>query len=432
MIHRMLPWAAGLTILVLGGLARAELQPAHATLKSARGQANREQIFKHLMTGGRYVPTWMQGKSPTRVRAWSQRMQKAIYRNAEKVVQQIVRNPAAAPARREQMILGLLSPSQRALLLKDVAAFKVEKVKYKVGGTPTTKYKVRLRRHGYEASEYGYAGDPTPEFKKQMDIYSRVMSPNIITYAPAGGHSKYVSRGKMVDLYFNSDYGALRPNKQPLFPTWLSDGEASRMKAIFDAGNATWSQSMGEKMSHGRPGMWPPTPTQRARTGNSCTTTFIRAPVGERQASHAWIDQLQGKVAQAAGAGRLQNAGVDLGQRTLLQAITGKSQEQYRQVFAAIKQAMPRQGRDLDRLQGQVDFFYEKLGGRVGGTWDYNTRGYVGGTLKCTFPMDLMHREPLSSMAKITGDPVGPGMAKQKFRAADPTRIGVVSVFDKR
>jgi hypothetical protein len=43
----------------------------------------------------------------------------------------------------------------------------------------------------------------------------------------------------------------------------------------------------------------------------------------------------------------------------------------------------------------------------------------------------MMHRAPLAQMAKVTGDPVGPGMATQTFRAGDPTRLGVVTVFEK-
>jgi hypothetical protein len=429
--HRK-PRVVGLALLLVSAsLARpadAQLKPAHVTLKSTRAQQNREQIFKHLATGGRYVPTWMRGKSRAKISAWSKRMKKAIHKNATKVVQRIVASPGASASKSERMILGLVSPSERALLLKDVAGFKVEKVKYKVGGVPTTKYKVRLKRHGY--GEYGY-GSPPAEFKKQMDIYNRVMGTGIVIYAPAGGHSKYVSQGHMLDLYGSNSYGALRPNQHPLFPVWLSDGEASRMKQIFHAGNESWKYSMGTKMSHGRPGMWPPTKTQRKATGNSCTTTFIRAPVGERKADYAWIDKLQAKVQQAAEAGRVSAEGVDLKKNTLLEALTGKTQEQYRAVFAKLKRKMRSQAQDLGKLEREVDFFYGKLKGKHGARWDYQTRSYTGGTDKCTFPMDLMHRTPLAEMAKITGDPVGPGMAKQKFRAADPMRIGVVTVFEK-
>jgi uncharacterized protein YukE len=424
-------WVVGLVCLLAASLARpadAQLRPAHVDLKSSRALKNREQIFKHLATGGSYVPTWMRGKSRAQVNAWSKRMKQAIHRNATKVVQRIVENPGASASRRERMILGLVSPSERALLLKDVAGFKVEKVKYKVGGVPTTKYKVRLKRYGYQ--EYGY-GDPPAEFKKQMDIYNRVMGAGIIIYAPAGGHSKYVSQGHMLDLYGSNGYGNLRPNNHPLFPVWLSDGEASRMKQIFQAGNDSWSYSMGTKMSHGRPGMWPPTRTQRAKTGNSCTTTFIRAPVGERKAEYAWIDKLLGKVQQAAKAGRVQVQGVDLKKNTLLEAVTGKTQAEYRTVFAKLKQKMRGQARDLAKLEGEVDFFYDKLKGQHGARYDWQARSYIGGTDRCTFPMDLMHRTPLAELAKITGDPVGPGMGKQKFRAADPRRIGVVTVFDR-
>jgi len=426
-VHALSLLVGGAALLTALSPARAELKPVHATLRSSRAQANREQVFRYLMDGT--TPTWMQGKSAAKVRSWGNHMRKAIYRNAEKIVRDIVANPSASPAKREQMILGLVSPIDRARLLKDVAGFKVDKVKYKVNGRPTTKYKVRLERHGY--SEWGY-GDAPAEFSKQMSIYNRVMSPNVITYAPAGGHSKYVSRGKVLDLYFNSDYGALRPNNKPLFPVWLSDGEAARMKQVFDVGNTNWSYAMGEKVSHGHAGMWPPTETQRAKTGNSCTTTFIRAPVGERQAQYAWIDALQGKVAKAAKDGRVRVDGANLADKGLLDAITGKNPEQYRAVFDQLRRQMPAEARNLDKLQRQVDFFVDKLGGTQGGRYNWQTGAYEGGTKKCAFPLDLMHRTPLSTMANIKGDPMGPGMATQKFRAADPTRIGTVTVFNKQ
>jgi len=417
-----------LLALSLSRPAGAEIKPVHATLRSSRAQANREEIFRHLQSGGRYVPSFLAGKSSSKVRAWSQRVRGAINRNAKKIVRDIVANPSATPGKREQMILGLVSPADRALLLKDVAGFKVDKVKYKVNGTPTTKYKIRLKRFG--ANEYSY-GASSPEYTKQMSIYNRVMSPNLITYMPAGYHSKYISHGTVLDLWGNSSYGELRPNSKSLFPTWLSDGEAARMKQIFDVGNSSWSTSLGEQMAHGRPGMWPPTETQRSKTGNSCTTTFIRAPVGERAAQYAWIDKLQAKVAQAAKAGRLSVEGVDLSKTKLLEAVTGMGPEQYRAVFDQVVRQLPGESRDLGKLRGQVDFFYDKLKGRTysyGYGYNYNSSGQE----KCTFPYDLMHRTPLSKMAGITGDPVGPGMATQKFRAADPLRIGVVTVFDKR
>jgi hypothetical protein len=309
---------------------------------------------------------------------------------------------------------------QRAQLLGEEAGFRVQKVKYKVNGRATPKLKVRLQRLDYDS--YGHR----PRFERQMAIYNRVMSPNLITYMPAGGHSKYVSRGQVTDLYFNSSYGDLRPQskKRPMFPTWLSDLEASRMKQVFVAGNRSWSTSMGTKMSHGRPGMWPPTKTQRKATGNSCTTTFIRAPVGEREGRYAWIDALQAKVQQRARAGRVSVDGVDLRETKLLEAVSGKDRAGYEAIFAAVKRQMPRgDARKLDRLKGEVDFFFGKLKGRRG--WGVNA------TEACTFPMDLMHRAPLSRMANIKGDPVGPGMGKQKFYGGDPTRLGVVTVFDR-
>lgn len=406
--------------------ARAELKPAHITLRDSRAQEKREQTFRYLMHDKK--PSFLQNRSEGEFNRWGRQIREQIYNDGRQMVRRIVANPTSSPTLEERKIIGLLSPKQRAQLLKEEAGFKVTKADYKVNGRRTEKLKIHLKR--FSTNEYNWGSD-SPEFRRQMKIYNRVMSPNTITYAPAGGHSKYVSQGHVTDIYFNSNYGELRPNRKPLFPTWLSDDEAQRMKVLADTANTNWNTSMGTKMSHGRPGMWPPTRGQRAETGNSCTTVFIRGPVGEREASHAWIDKLQDKVQSAAKSGRLRVQGVNLRQDRLLEAITGKSPRQYASVFEALKRQLPDQARQLNKLQGEVDFFYGKL--KAGNRrYDYNTHQYVEETPTCHFPMDMMHRTPLSKLANIKGDPVGPGMAKQKFYGGDPTRLGVVTVFDGR
>jgi len=412
---------AVLSLALCGTAAAAETKPVHYTLKSPKGQANREQIFKLLMNGT--TPTWLKGKSSAVIRKRTEAIKKAVYENGRKVVKKIVENPSAKPSAAEHKILGLLSPTQRAQLLKEEAGFQVDKVKFKVDGTPTTKLKVTLKRFGYD--EYGYGSQTPAEYTKQMSIYNRVMSPNSIAYVPAGYHSKYLNHGEVIDLWGSSNYGALRPNAKPLFPTWMSDAEAKNMKTVFDVGNSSWASSLGEKMAHGRPGMWPPAPATK-KTGNSCTTTFIRAPIGERQAAYAWIDELQAKVSAAAAAGRLQVNGVDLKKQTLLEAVTGKTPEATDRIFTAVKTALRGETRNLDKLRGEVSFYFEKLKSQPSQySWERVEAN------KCTFPMDLMHRTPLSELANIKGDPVGPGMATPKFRSSDPTRTGVVTVFEK-
>ena len=71
----------------------------------------------------------------------------------------IVATPDGAPSRAEQLVLGLLSPAQRAQLLKEEASFKVEAVQLKVNGQPTEKlvashlkYCRTMREEGYERS----------------------------------------------------------------------------------------------------------------------------------------------------------------------------------------------------------------------------------------------------------------------------------------
>jgi hypothetical protein len=414
-------------LMLVSASAGAEMRSVHADLARTKAQARREEVFRHLMTGA--TPSWLAGKSPAVIARRTEAMRKAILANARKIVKAIVANPNEQPAAAEQNVLGLLSPAQRAQLLKEEAGFKVEKVKFKVNGTPTDKLKITLKRYATGEGTYFSTPPATPEFARQMSIYNRVMGANIVTYMPAGGHSKYTSRGGVFDMWDTFAYGGLRPNNHPLFPTWLSDGEAKRLKSIADPAGWNWSAYLGQKLSHGRPGMWPPTPGQTLATGNSCTTTFIRAPIGEREASYAWIDGLQGKIRAAAnprsGRGALEVAGVDLKGRNLLEAITGKTPAEYGPIFDAIKSKLPREAARIDKLRAEVDFFHGQLKTT---SYDYSART---STDKCVFPLDLMHRTPLAQLAKITGDPVGPGMATQKFRAADPTRLGVVTVFEK-
>jgi hypothetical protein len=418
--------------------AQAQIMPsAHVSLKSPRAQRNREQIFNHLMTGS--TPSFMRGKSQRQINTWSTRMKKAILRNGQKVVRSIVANPSAAPSSREQKILGLLTPMQRAALLKTEAGFTVKKIKYKVGGVPTDKLKIVLKRFGQGNYSYGGNGN-NADYKKQMDVYTRVMSPNLVTYAPAGAHSKYVSKGKMFDIWSGSSaYGDLRPNKYPLFPTWLSDGESKRMQQVAELSKGWNSYSspdhaLGSKHSHGIKGMWPPNPTQRKQASNSCTTVFIRAPVGQRDPAFGWIDKLQAKVTSAAKAGRLSVDGVDMKKVKLLDAVTGKTKTEYTAIFDKVKRALPGEARGLGKLRGEVDFFASKLKKGSGSSYGYynNNNSSTSTDPKSLFPMDLMHRAPLSKIAGITGDPLGPGMGKQKFRAADPMRLGVVTVFEKQ
>jgi hypothetical protein len=321
-----------------------------------------------------------------------------VLERARTVVQKVVRNPSSSLNAREKADLGLASPQQRAQLLREVAGFQIKKRKWKISGTDTRAEKLVLT---------------IPRDQTKLRIFNAVMSPNNVLFMPAGYHSKYVFNGKVVDLwgmYGGSD--SLRPNNYPLFATWLSDGEAQRMHTLFtESKRGGWNgfeEVLGpQKLAHGRPGMWPVTQRTRnpQRTGNSCTTGYIRAPVGDRQASYQWIDALQDKVAQAAGRVR----GVSLQGKTLLEVVSGKSTAERQRIFDAVKRALPRDASSIDRLRGEVDLV---------------------AAVTPRFPMELLHRDPLAKMCNIAGDPVGPGGAKQKFKAADPSRIGVMMEFE--
>jgi hypothetical protein len=374
-----------LTLLALGSLlltpalASARISPVHGKVKAAR-----EAKFKSLMNG----------------RASSQMKQQA-FNDARRVVKKIVRNPRTNLNSTDKAALGLASPQQRAKLLKDEAGFTVKSRNWKVSGTNrrAKRLVVTIPRDN----------------QTKLDIMTKVMSPNNVLFMPAGGHSKYVWNGGVADLWgmYNGS-SQLRANSYPMFSTWLSDGEAKRMHSIFTAsktgGYNGFNEVLGpQKMAYGRPGMWPVTRSTRnkQRTGNSCTTAFIRAPVGERKSSHGWIDQLQNKAAQANSRIR----GVNLSSQTLLEAVTGKSTAERTRIFDAVKRGLPRSQRaNVDRLKGEVDLV---------------------AAVTPRFPMELIHRTRLAKMANIVGDPVGPGGAKQKFKGADPTRIGVMYQFER-
>jgi hypothetical protein len=373
------------TLLTLSGMllmpafANARIMPVHGKVKVAR-----EAKFKQLMSG----------------RASSQMKQQA-FTAAKRVVQKIVRNPRVNLSSTDKAALGLASPQQRAKLLKDEAGFTVKSRNWKVSGTNrrAKRLVVTIPRNN----------------DTKLDIMTKVMSPNNVMFMPAGGHSKYVWNGGVADLWgmYNGS-SQLRANSYPMFSTWMSDAEAKRMYTIFaeskTGGYNGFNEVLGpQKLAHGRPGMWPVTRSTRnkQRTGNSCTTGFIRAPIGERKSSHGWIDQLQNKAAQANSRIR----GVDLSSKTLLEAVSGKSTAERTRIFDAVKRALPRSQRaNVDRLKGEVDLV---------------------AAVTPRFPMELLHRQRLAKMANIVGDPLGPGGAKQKFKGADPTRIGVMYQFEK-
>jgi len=157
--------------------------------------------------------------------------------------------------------------------------------------------------------------------------------------------------------------------------------------------------------------MWPVTRTtrNRERTGNSCTTGFIRAPVGSYKSSHSYIGTLEQKVKQA----RISA----LGGKGLMAALTGKSSAERERILSAVKRALPTESTNIGKLKAEVDLVT---------------------SVTPKFPLELLGRETLASMANITGDPVGPGMARQKFRAAaqsnidvDSQRVGLVIQFEK-
>jgi len=224
----------------------------------------------------------------------------------------------------------------------------------------------------------------------------------VSTFLPGKGHSQYIHNGWVVDFMFASRED-LRPTNQVIYPVMLSGKEAARMDALqnailekgFDMGVSTQGST---NYTCGRPpGYWPPRPGD-TKTGNTCTTTHHRAPVGARLPQHRWLDELdhsglvQGSVLAAIDrvSGQRRVAAID----QLLPTSTGRTREQLTRLRGVVEQYNRLQMTDLLPLLGRRQL-----------------KDLIG------VPFDPRH--------KGTTDPVGPGFARPMYSGA-PERIPVV------
>ena len=189
-----------------------------------------------------------------------------------------------------------------------------------------------------------------------------------------------------------------------MMPIWLSPDQATRYRhfikylsghASTDAG---WAAVMGDAVGFGRCGAWPLGSLNQRVVGNSCTTPVHRAPVGERRAEYAWMDQLAGAVTGSAAARRA------VSNKPLYDELTGKSPRQVSGVLAQLRRALPRQGQNIDKLQTWVGK-YHQLGLR-------------------DFPLDWHGRQTLADVIGFTGDHPGPGSTIKKIRGRQPGDTG--------
>jgi hypothetical protein len=305
----------------------------------------------------------------------------ALRTAVNRIVDKVVKDPAYQPTAKEQLRLALAPTDLRAEALA------------------RSGYKLRREQRGkglkYELEVKGERG---------LQTFSKVFGPAVSTYLPGKGHSQYLHNGWVVDLMFTGRE-RLRTTNRTIFPVMLSGKEAGRMDTLVDRIiNSGWygaEPTQGNtNYTHGRPpGYWPPRPGIDKKTGNSCTTTHHRAPVGRRLKSFRWLDSLD-------RAGLVQ--GSLLAQLTKVSGAT-----RIAKIDELLTGAQGEPRRQLQQLRGIVE--------------QYNGMGIT------EFPLGLLGRKqvkdllglPYDPKRKGTTDPVGPGFARPMYSGAS-SRIPVV------
>jgi hypothetical protein len=319
------------------------------------------------------------GRAPARV-------QQQVLSRGRQAFQRIVRRPEQV-SNQDRQAIALLSPTQRAELLKDLPGFKLKRVSFAATGGTGRVDKMRLT---------------VKPGSRQLRILSQVMGPNTLGLLPAKNHSYSVWYDQVVDLYF-SDMQPLRPGSKPIFPIWLSSSEAKRMDRLYRLGIGNgFSQVFGKAKMYGRPAVWPPASLSQRSTANSCTSCFHRMPLGERNAAYSWIDSLERAVAHAPLARRITDG------KGLLASLNGKSDAQISSTFTTLKRALPGQDSRLDELKSWVQLYRRQIPG---------------------FPLELMHRKSVGQLAALAGDHPGPGNTRKAIRGSTSPRVGLEIKF---
>lgn len=352
--------------------ARLGLRPGQGVVWST----TRAQIELRAETSGRVVVT----SRP------HDRYLNALRDAVNGIVSRVANDPDHQLTAKEQRRLALAPTDMRAEALARVG------------------FKLRREEHGkglkYELEVPGERG---------LKVFSRVFTPGVSTYLPGKGHSQYIHSGWVVDFMFASREH-LRTTNRTVYPVMLGGREAARMDTLVDSVlNRGWDMGVSTQGStdytRGRPpGYWPPRPGVDKKTGNTCTTTHHRAPVGSRLADFRWLDALDRS---------------GLVQGSLLDAVSAAHGQQR---VAKIDELMVKAGgqtrEQLRRLRGIVE--------------QYN------GMQMTDFPLQLLGRRQLKDLMGVpfnpahrgTTDPVGPGFARPMYSGA-PERIPVVVKLKK-
>jgi hypothetical protein len=295
------------------------------------------------------------------------------------IVAKLAADPTATLTVKEELRLAMAPADLRAEALAD-HGFKLARQAQATG----LKYRLQV------------TGD------RQTRVFARVFGPAMSTYLPGGHHSQYIHSGRIFDTYFAELDMSLRPTNRTVYPVTLGVREAQRLDTLAAAVVSGDSYVQGTTYASSRPpGYWPPRPGTDCKSGNSCTTTHHRAPIGNRNASNAWLDELE--RAQAGSPSLLEQVGSKQGPARL----------QRIDQLVADPATSARQRELLGRLRPIVE--------------SYNTIGLS------QFPLTLLGRAQLKDLLGVsfdptragTTDPVGPGLAKPFYGSA-PNRIPVI------
>ncbi len=200
------------------------------------------------------------------------------------IAKKVARDPSATLDGRDQRVLALAPTDMRAEVLAD-QGFKLTRVQR----GPAQKLKYHL---------------VVPA--KKLDLFTKIFGPGVSTMMPGKGHSMYLHQGLVWETYDVHGSQKIRPTSRTIYPVMLTGQEARRMDvlgvAMKKAIQATDVQ--GDLKGSGRPSFWPMSPEQTS-TGNTCTTTHHRAPIGPRGRDWVWLDNLQRSIGKLATSGAL-------------------------------------------------------------------------------------------------------------------------------
>ncbi len=296
----------------------------------------------------------------------------------EKIVARLAADPAASLTAKDELRLALAPTDLRAEAM--------------------AKQGCKLERQA-QASGLKYRLHVTGE--QETRLFARVFGPAVTSYLPGNHHSQYIHSGLIFDSFFGELNEPLRSTQRTVYPVTLGVREAQRLDTLAAALVRDESGVQGTSYPAKRPpGYWPPRPGKDCKTGNSCTTTHHRAPIGARSPEHAWLDELEAAPA---------------GQPSLMEQVSRAGFNRLAKIdeLLAAPTTTARQRELLGKLRPIVE-----------------SHGSMG--LR-SFPLTLLGRAQLKDLLGVpfdptrpgTTDPVGPGLAKPFYGAA-PKRIPVI------